>query len=222
MHCPQTDCLQSTCRELRGTKPGHERANLESSAVEMAEFPRAVHPKQHLCSLGPPGRHPGTVLLTDSAPGSPGVAHRGRPSAVQPSPVPACLSLLRLGWSCFLCSACYGAVSWFCQRSVPSCRLLCRAQCCGAVLPGPVLSSTLAGVAPPPEISCSQEPPLLPCTRICVHRSVQNHTPTCKDFPAHTPVHSHTCKRILAQPCVRTQFVCTQVCAKPNSLVQRP
>ena len=42
MHCPQTDCLQSTCRELRGTKPGHERANLESSAVEMAEFPRAV------------------------------------------------------------------------------------------------------------------------------------------------------------------------------------
>ena len=192
MHCPQTDCLQSTCRELRGTKPGHERANLESSAVEMAEFPRAVHPKQHLCSLGPPGRHPGTVLLTDSAPGSPGVALRGRPSAVQPSPVPACLSLLRLGWSCFLCSACYGAVSWFCQRSVPSCRLLCRAQCCGAVLPGPVLSSTLMGVPTLPEISCSQEPPLPPCTRICVHRSVQNHTPTCKDFSAHTPVHSHT------------------------------
>ena len=63
MHCPQTDCLQSTCKELQGRKPGHERANLESSAVEMAEFPRAVHPKQHLCSLGPPGRHPGTVLL---------------------------------------------------------------------------------------------------------------------------------------------------------------
>ena len=68
MHCPQTDCLQSTCRELRGTKPGHERANLESNAVQMAEFPRAVHPKQHLCSLGPPGCHPGTVLLADSAP----------------------------------------------------------------------------------------------------------------------------------------------------------
>ena len=42
MHCPQTDCLQSTCRELRGTKPGHERANLESNAVQMAEFPRAA------------------------------------------------------------------------------------------------------------------------------------------------------------------------------------
>ena len=120
------------------------------------------------------------------------MALRGRPSAVQPSPVPACLSLLRLGWSCFLCSACYGAVSWFCQRSVPSCRLLCRAQCCGAVLPGPVLSSTLTGVLPLPAISCSQEPPLLPCTRICVQGCVQNHTPTCKDFPAHTPVHSHT------------------------------
>ena len=120
------------------------------------------------------------------------MAHRGRPSAVQPSPVPACLSLLRLGWSCFLCSACYGAVSWFCQRSVPSCRLLCRAQCCGAVLPGPVLSSTLTGVLPLPAISCSQEPPLLPCTRICVQGCVQNHTPKCKDFPAHTPVHSHT------------------------------
>ena len=42
MHCPQTDCLQSTCRELRGTKPGHKRANLESNAVQMAEFPRAA------------------------------------------------------------------------------------------------------------------------------------------------------------------------------------
>ncbi len=48
------------------------------------------------------------------------------------------------------------------------------------------------GVPTLPEISCSQEPPLLPCTCICVHGCVQNHTPTCKDFPAHTPVHSHT------------------------------
>ena len=106
--------------------------------------------------------------------------------------MPACLSLLQLGWTCFFSSACYGAVSWFCQRSVPSSRLLCRAQCCGAVLPGPVLSSTLMGVPTLPEISCSQEPPLLPCTCICVHGCVQNHTLTCKDFPAHTPVHSHT------------------------------
>ena len=42
MHCPQTDCLQSTCKELQGTQPGHERANLESNAVEIAEFPRAA------------------------------------------------------------------------------------------------------------------------------------------------------------------------------------
>ena len=30
------------CKELLGTKPGHERANLESNAVEIAEFPRAA------------------------------------------------------------------------------------------------------------------------------------------------------------------------------------
>ena len=42
LHCPQTDCLQSMCKELQGTKPGHERANLESNAVDIAEFPRAA------------------------------------------------------------------------------------------------------------------------------------------------------------------------------------
>ena len=85
---------------------------------------------------------------------------------------------------------------WRCVLVLSALRAVLQAVVQSAVLRScasrPCALSTLMGVPTLPEISCSQEPPLLPCTCICVHGCVQNHTPTCKDFPAHTPVHSHT------------------------------
>ena len=57
---------------------------------------------------------------------------------------------------------------------------------------------------------------------LCVRMCAEPYTHVQRLLRTHTCAFTHTCKRILAQPCVRTQFVCTQVCAKPNSLVQRP
>ena len=113
LHCPQADCLQSACKELRVTKPGHE-----NNAIGIAEFPRAAlsvfcfydecimskentkrtvfSPKMTDCW----SRAASLQLRTTKLPsqhcsayrqrsGSPDVALRRRPSVVQPSPVPA-------------------------------------------------------------------------------------------------------------------------------------
>jgi len=129
LHCPQADCLQSACKELRVTKPGHE-----NNAIGIAEFPRAAlsvfcfydecimskentkrtvfSPKMTDCW----SRAASLQLRTTKLPsqhcsayrqrsGSPDVALRRRPSVVQPSPVPASLSLFGLGWNCVLWSA---------------------------------------------------------------------------------------------------------------------
>ena len=57
---------------------------------------------------------------------------------------------------------------------------------------------------------------------LCVRMCAEPYTHVQRLPRTHTCAFTHTCKRILAQPGVRTPSVCTQVCAKPNSLVQRP